>query len=121
MPRGDAAQKARQRARNAATTGKSGGSSGIQLLAGSLPRKEWDEIEDIAEHITTFQCVVQSGQMMANRALTMTLVASKEWSPEMLRAVMETHHLATYIQVYVVPISSLMDDDEDTDEEGDTQ
>ena len=109
MPRGDAASKARQRARN----GTKSGSSGVSALSGSMQRREFAEIEKYAEHVTDLQAVFQSGQIMANRAVTGTLVASKEWGHEMLDAAMASQGKAVYVRFYVVPLHVVMADEDD--------
>jgi|688.fasta_scaffold07540_22 hypothetical protein len=109
MPRGDASQKARQRARN----GTSQGSSLITQVAAGMRRREFDEIADVAEHVADLQAVFQSGQIMANRAVTGTLVASKEWAHEMIDAALASQGRAVYVRFYVVPLRALVEDDDD--------
>jgi hypothetical protein len=119
MPRGDAAQKARQRARN----GSSAGSSMISRFAEQMERKEFDEIEHLAEHVGDIQALFQSGQIMANRAVTGTLVAQKEWAHEMVDFAIASQGHAVYVRLYVVPLSAVMpepDVEDDDPPEGDT-
>ena len=109
MPRGDAAQKQRQRARN----GTAAGSSMVTKTAASMARREFDEISEVAQHVCDLQAVFQSGQIMANRAVTGTLVASKEWAHEMLNAALASQGRAVYVRFYVVPLNVVVDDDDD--------
>jgi hypothetical protein len=111
---GSAANKARQRARNASASG----SSGISTVAGRMLRKEFSEVEQVAEHVGDLQALFQSGQIMANRAVTGTLVAQKEWAHEMLECALASQGRAVYIRFYVVPLGAVLemdDDDEGTD------
>jgi predicted RNA polymerase sigma factor len=109
MARGDAAQKARQRARN----GTDAGSSMISKRAAGMHRVDWADVEDVAEHVTDLQAIFQSGQIMANRAVTGTLVAGKEWGHEMLDAAMASQGMAVYVRFYVVPMSAVLDEPEE--------
>jgi hypothetical protein len=112
MPRGDAAQKARQRARN----GTGAGSSMISTIADQMQRIEWEDIEDVAEHVVDMQALFQSGQIMANRAVTGTLVAQKEWAHEMVDAALASQGHAVYVRFYRVPLSAVMGEYADTDD-----
>jgi hypothetical protein len=115
MARGDAGQKARQRARNGG--GRAGNTSGTTDLASSMVRREFSEIEDLVEHVGDLQCLYQSGQIMANRALTATLVAQKEWAHELLDVALATQGRALYCRFYTVPLNAVLPDDEDEDDE----
>ena len=117
MAQGDAEHKARQRARNAAA-GTRGGSSGAQMLAATMLRREFSEVEDLVEHVGDLQCLYQSGQIMANRALTATLVAQKEWAHELLDVALATQGRALYCRFYTVPLNAVLpQEDEDGPEE----
>jgi hypothetical protein len=109
MPRGDASQKARQRARN----GTDQGSSLITKVAANMHRREFADIEHVAEHVCDLQAVFQSGQIMANRAVTGTLVAGKEWGHEMLDAAMASQGRAVYVRFYVVPLNAVVEDEDE--------
>jgi hypothetical protein len=109
LPRGDAEAKARQRARN----GTKSGSSGVSANAAGLQRREFADIEKYAEHVVDLQALFQSGQIMANRAVTGTLVASKEWGHEMLDAAMASQGKAVYVRFYVVPLNVVLEDQDD--------
>lgn len=113
MPRGDAHQKARQRARN--DTGS--GSSGIRAVAAGMQRKEWADVEDIVEHVCDVQGIFQSGQIMANRSVSGTIVSPKEFAHEMLDAAMASQGRAVYVRFYVVPLSTFTDEPDDMTED----
>jgi hypothetical protein len=105
MPRGDAEQKRRQRARN----GTDAGSSGVTKVAGAMTRKSWEDVEDIAEHIGDLQVLVSAGQLLANRGATATLVASREWAHEMVDVHLGSQGKAVFARFYAVPLSAVLD------------
>lgn len=119
MPGRGAENKARQRERNTPmrdAAGKPltrGGSSGVSILAAGMRRKEFAEIEHVAEHVADLQALFSSGQIMANRAVTGTLVAQKEWAHEMLDAALASQGRAVYVRFYVVPLSAVLPDPEE--------
>jgi hypothetical protein len=115
MAQGDAAHKGRQRARNAG--GNRSGTSGIHMFAEHMERREFADIEHLTEHVGDLQCLYQSGQIMANRALTATLVAQKEWAHELLDVALATQGRALYCRFYVVPLNAVMPQEEDEDAE----
>jgi hypothetical protein len=78
-----------------------------------MHRREFADIEGFAEHVCDIQAVFQSGQIMANRAVTGTLVAGKEWGHEMLDAAMASQGRACYVRFYVVPLSSVLDTEDE--------
>ena len=112
--RGDTtAQRQRQRARNKGTgLTSTHGSSGISAVAGRLDRIEFDRIADVAVHVADLQALFQSGQILANRAVTGTLVAGPEWAHEMLEAALASQGKAVYVRFYVVPLDAVLPDPE---------
>ena len=107
MPKGDAQQKARQRERNAAS-GTRAGSSGITKdVAAMQASLDWDEIEDAVEHVGDLMGKFQSGQIMANRTLTGTIVAPPEFGYAMLDISNASQGRALILRAYTVPLSAV--------------
>jgi hypothetical protein len=112
VPKGDAEAKRRQRARNKQTGHQAAGSSMVTAIADSMMRVEFDEIEDIAEHVVDLQALFQSGQIMANRSITGTLVASKEWAHEMVDAALASQGHAVFVRIYRIPLDAVLPEPE---------
>ncbi len=115
MAKGDAQQKAAQRARNGGSTRS--GTSGTQALAAHMERREFADIEDQVDHIGDLQCLYQSGILMANRSLSATIVVQKEWAHELMDIALQSQGLALYCRFYTVPLSAVLPDDEADDDE----
>lgn len=81
-----------------------------------MVRREFSEVEDLVEHVGDLQCLYQSGQIMANRALTATLVAQKEWAHDLLSVALATQGMALYCRFYVVPLDAVLPKDEGDDD-----
>ena len=118
MPRGDAQQKARQRARNkeAGQPGTRGGSSGVSLTASKLERVEFEDIMHLAEHVVDITALFQSGQLMANRSVSGVIVAPKEFAHDMTEVSLQSQGQALFVRFYVVPMDAVLpdlDDEED--------
>ena len=115
MPRGDADQKARQRARNGTKTG----SSGIRKVAGDIRRVEFSEIEDVATHVCDISALFQSGMLMANRSVSGVIVAPKEFAHEMTDVSLASQGQALFVRFYVVPMDAMLPDPDDDLEDDD--
>lgn len=109
MPRGDATQKARQRARN----GTASGSSGITSRATRLGRIDIDSIGDKLEPVADVIGLVESGRIYANGAIAMTVQTSPEWGHDLLDITHAARGRALVLRAFVVPIGVVLDEDED--------
>lgn len=82
-------------------------------------RKDWADVEDIADHVADFGGLVYATNTAANGTLSIHLGASLEHAHDALDAVIAGKGRALYFRVYVLDPEWLMDEEpEDDGDEG---
>lgn len=114
MPGGPSAEgKARQRALNGARSEAMGikptrsGSSGLSTLLLDMEKKEWAELEPVAEHIADIGGLLYSGQITAAGTLTLQIGCPIEYLHDLSDVAIAGRAGALYFRVYAVTPDSL--------------
>lgn len=114
MPPGDAAAKARQRARN----GTRSGSSGAGGLVERMQRRTFDEIEDRAQDGPFFAGHIVDMRVLANRTVSLSIIVPTAYIHEVGDLVVESAAMFAFFRSSLIPRRAfLADDSEDEDED----
>lgn len=109
-----AAGKARQRAANGARAEALGvkptrsGSSGINTAILDMERKEWADIEPLADHIADIGGLMYGGQITAAGTMTLQVGVPLEHLHDIADVAIAGKAGALFFRVYAVTVESLM-------------
>lgn len=100
MPSGDAAAKARQRARNGNT---GSGSSGSTSRVAQMEKRTFRQIQKSAEHQCDFAGELTDARLLANNTVMVSFVVPLAYMDDVMHLVVESRGQFAMFRGYLVP------------------
>lgn len=116
-----AASKADARARGRAKNETRSGSAMKSRDLLKMERKTWEQLEAHAEHIADFGGLIQQSNVGATGVVTISVGAPLEYAHDALEVSVMGRRGAVFFRAYLVGMDSLLRDEPEDDDHGDSE